>query len=136
MSRFIVFVLTLVSAAALAQVTAPKQRPAWESDQHPTLVMPPLSALVQKVCDTHQPPQIGAVRQDPTNLYYTAKVYAGSRCPGAQSKFYEGCALVQWDPTGTSYTVQEIIYQRQDSSEHPTRVHGPARCLTETLAIG
>lgn len=130
-----IFLVTLL--ACTAAFADPPQKPAWESDPHPTLVVPPLSALATSACDGKQP-QIGVVRQDPTNLYYSARVYAAAVCgaAGTDRQLHEGCALVQWDPTGTSYTILQVIYQRQDSAQHPTGVHGPARCLTETLATG
>jgi len=120
MKRLIIFLIAAgCTAISYAQTVAPPneqppQHPWQQSVTHPALALPSLAEVLQNVCSTDLQPQIGTVKQDPLTLYYSANVYAHSLCYVSRDQgyvVYEGCALVQWDPTGTTHTVSQLIFQ-------------------------
>ena len=145
MKRLIIFLMAAGCAASYAQsVFPPSDQPPtpWlQSVPHPALVMPSLTSLLSSPlptgCSTDLPPQIGTVKQDPVTLYYSANVYAHSLCYVSRDQgyvIYEGCALVQWDPTGTTHTVSQLIFQDSFSLEQGRDRQTAPKCWSNMSA--
>ena len=123
---FVLILLTCVAAFANLpfQVQAP----------HPNFVTPQAPDITGVSCTENVITEFGMATQDQTNLYWTGKVY--SQVNGCKSGLiYEGCAVVQWDPTGTTYTIQQVIYRHETDGLQRTRKVGAYDCLTEK-AVG
>lgn len=101
--------------------------------------------LLEEVAGTHCEdftPVTGIVTQDPTTLYWTGKVYAQTMCQemnatgyATEGKVYEGCVLVRWDTTGTTYTILEVIYRFKTEINQKNRRIGSSDCFTEIPTI-
>jgi hypothetical protein len=128
-----VAILSLTGLMGIAVATAQTTTPFLIQAPHPPLKMPSVEEITGKVC-TYSRGQMGYVSQDATNLYWSGKVYAQTRCGDAMR---EGCALVQWDPTGTAYTILQVIYRVDTEREQRTRQIGASDCLApESPLVG
>jgi hypothetical protein len=78
-------------------------------------------------------PVIGYVAQDLTNLYWSGKVYASTQCPDEGNAVHEGCVLARWDPTGTTYTVIQVIYRLKMGLDQRNRKIGLSDCLAPEI---
>jgi hypothetical protein len=114
MKGLLAFVLTIACAAAAAQV--PIQAP------HPDLKMPLLEEVIGHGADARcsgDTPIHDIVMQDPLTLYWSGRVYARTECSGTRdtpSNHFEGCLQVLWDPTGTTYQIQSIVWRKDARS--------------------
>jgi hypothetical protein len=122
MKGLLAFVLAIACAAAVAQVP-PIQKP------HPELKMPLLEEVTGHAaiapCSGFTPIH-DIVVQDPLTLYWSGRVYASTECSGTRdtpSNHFEGCLQVLWDPTGTTYQIQSIVW-RKDARSSGRGVNG------------
>jgi len=61
-----------------------------------------MQRIAGKACD-NKTPAVRVEKQDPQTLYYSGQAFARTYCE-AESVWYQGCADVSWDPTGTKIT--------------------------------
>jgi hypothetical protein len=112
----------LLMAASVAIAAPPEEEPLPEIQKpHPTLADPTVAELTGNTCPNAWDVggiEVGLVKQDPLTLYWSGNVYGQLPCSGTgypdpkPATIFEGCALVQWDTTGTTYTIQKILWRR------------------------
>jgi hypothetical protein len=118
MRHLLVFVLAVACAAAIAQAPLPQPRNPPVQAPLPRLTMPSLEEITGQDCsaDYDSTPEHGILVQDPLTLYWSGRVYANKACvtpaTNGYANHFEGCIVVQWDPTGTSYTVESVVWRR------------------------
>jgi hypothetical protein len=135
-NRLIWFLVTLALSCTtvLAQVYMPEPGPTahgfvptepdpsikFGTPTPPALVLPSMQDITgYAACASNDRTIIGdRVTQDPTTLYWSGLVYGATLCAhdgseiNANMIMRRGCAIVRWDPTGTTYTVLKILWRK------------------------
>jgi hypothetical protein len=89
---------------------------AASAQERPSFKVPSANEVLGYSCSASPKATIGVGTQDPQTLDYKGRVWVN--CPGSpqNSQWSYGCAMGQWDSTGTSYTLT-ILWRDQFSED-------------------
>jgi hypothetical protein len=102
----------LMAAAALLTATALSQAPPPPAPPVPpsNLARPTPQEITGQSCRDNDS-EVEVHNQDPATLYWSGRAWAHTHC---QNTWYTGCADIQWDPTGTTYSLQIVWNAKED----------------------
>jgi len=105
--------LWFVSAGLLAAETAVAQ---WVQPEPSHLATPDVAKIAGRACGKELPTvKVGG--QDSQTLFYSGRAFARTRCDD-EGVYYQGCADVSWDPTGTRITYK-VLWQEKITRPPP-----------------